>query len=325
MVGVGDQPGPATAVYNGLQELKRRRTRLDEVHEILLQQGEVKIQLTAPEIHAVPVELSLLAAKACNQVVAGSVGIHAVFLAIDDRYMVQPEMVVEIEVEQRTIHIQQDGVYTLPVNQLLHGDHHIVVRVGSMAKLPEILKKTVVAQSRFFTIEGLHLRFGNGAERHYERLRTAGTGAVMIVPLLDADTVLMIREYGAGVEAYTLGLPKGALDADETVQQGAHRELQEEVGYGAGLLTPLKELTLSPGYMGSRLQVVLAEELYPSRLEGDEPEAIEVVPMKLSELDDWVWREELSEARSIAALYLVRDMLRARHADAVVQDRHHEA
>jgi ADP-ribose diphosphatase len=184
-----------------------------------------------------------------------------------------------------------------------------------MAKLPEILKKTVVAKSRFFTVEELELRFSNGALRTYERLRTPAVGAVMIVPLLDDDTVLMIREYGCGVEDYTLGLPKGALEADETLEQGAHRELQEETGHGARLLTPLKTLSLSPGYMGSQLTVVLAEELYPARLEGDEPEPIEVVPMKLSELEQWVWRDDLNEARSVAALYLVRGLLQARRND----------
>lgn len=184
-----------------------------------------------------------------------------------------------------------------------------------MAKLPEILKKTVVAKSRFFTVEEVELRFGNGALRTYERLRGGAIGAVMIVPLLDDDTVLLIREYGCGVEDYTLGLPKGALEADETVEQGANRELQEETGYAARRCTALKTLTLSPGYMGSRLTVVLAEGLYPSRLEGDEPEPIEVVPMKLSELEQWVWRDDLNEARSVAALYLVRDLLRARRND----------
>ncbi|MFZ5560217.1 MAG: ADP compounds hydrolase NudE [Pseudomonadota bacterium] len=183
-----------------------------------------------------------------------------------------------------------------------------------MAKLPEILKKTVVAKSRFFTVEEIELRFSNGARRRYERLRGGAVGAAMIVPLFDDDTVLMIREYGVGVEDYTLGLPKGALEADETVEQGANRELQEETGYAARALTPLKALSLSPGYMGSRLMVVLAEGLYPSRLEGDEPEPIEVVPMKLSELEQWVWREDLHEARSVAALYLVRALLQARHA-----------
>ncbi len=181
-----------------------------------------------------------------------------------------------------------------------------------MAKLPEILKKTIVARSRFFAVEEIELRFSNGAQRTYERLRPGTAGAVMVVPLLDDDTVLMIREYGAGVEDYTLGLPKGGLEPGETLEQGAHRELQEEVGYGATRFTVLKSLSLSPGYMASRLSILVAEGLYPSRLDGDEPEPIEVVPMKLSELSDWAWREDLHEARSLAALYLVRDLLRAR-------------
>lgn len=181
-----------------------------------------------------------------------------------------------------------------------------------MAKLPEILKKTTLARSRFFTIEELALRFANGAERTYERLKPGSGRAVMVVPMLDDDTVLMIREYGCGVEDYTLGLPKGALDPGETFEQGANRELQEECGYAATRFTVLRELSLSPSYMGSRLTVVLAEGLHPSRLEGDEPEPIEVVPMPLSGLSQWAWREDLHEARSLAALYLVRDLLRDR-------------
>lgn len=181
-----------------------------------------------------------------------------------------------------------------------------------MAKPPEILKKTLVARSRFFAIEELELRFSNGAERTYERLKPGAGRAVMVVPMHDDDTVLMIREYGCGVEDYTLGLPKGALEPGETFEQGANRELQEECGYAATRFTVLRELSLSPGYMGSRLTVVLAEGLYLSSLDGDEPEPVEVVPMKLSELSHWAWREDLHEARSLAALYLVRDLLAAR-------------
>lgn len=185
-----------------------------------------------------------------------------------------------------------------------------------MSKLPEILKKELVVRSRLFGVEELHLRFSNGVERVYERLRNPPIQAVMVVPVLDEDTILMIREYGAGTEAYELGLPKGAVDGDETLVQGANRELMEEVGYGARQLTVLKRLTLSPSYMGHSLTVVLAEDLYPARLEGDEPEPIEVVPIRISELDDWVWREDCTEARSIAALYMVRDILKRRGTTA---------
>lgn len=189
-----------------------------------------------------------------------------------------------------------------------------------MAKLPEILKKTVIARSRFFAVEEVELAFSNGARRTYERLRPGSVPAVMVVAMLDDDTVLMIREYGAGVHAHELGLPKGSVDAGETLEQGALRELQEETGYGARELRVLKAVTLSPGYMGHRLTIVLARELFPSRLDGDEPEPIEVVPMLLSQLEEWVWREDLTEARSIAALYLVRDLLRAEGREANATD-----
>lgn len=177
---------------------------------------------------------------------------------------------------------------------------------------PEILERKIVARSRLFAVEQLQLRFGNGVERTYERLLTPPIPAVMVVPLVDPQTVLLIREYGAGVERYELSLPKGARDAGESVIATANRELMEECGYGARVLAPLTELTLSPGYMGHRIAVVLAEDLYPQRLAGDEPEPIEVVPWPLADIDGLLAREDFSEARSLAALYLVRDRQRAR-------------
>ena len=51
---------------------------------------------------------------------------------------------------------------------------------------PEILDTRLVAKSRLFGIEEMHLRFSNGVERTYERLRTppiAGVGR-MAEPLV---------------------------------------------------------------------------------------------------------------------------------------------
>ena len=47
-----------------------------------------------------------------------------------------------------------------------------------------------------------------------------GHGAVMVVPMLDADTVLLVREYAAGMHRYELGLVKGRIDAGETPAAG---------------------------------------------------------------------------------------------------------
>jgi ADP-ribose diphosphatase len=106
-----------------------------------------------------------------------------------------------------------------------------------------------------------------------------------------------------------LGLVKGRIDAGETPEQAANRELMEEAGYGARDVRVLRMLALAPSYMSHQTHVVLARGLYPQRLPGDEPEELEVVPWKLADLGQLILREEFSEGRSIAALFLVREWL----------------
>ncbi|HLQ24296.1 MAG TPA: ADP compounds hydrolase NudE [Acidiferrobacterales bacterium] len=176
-------------------------------------------------------------------------------------------------------------------------------------KKPEITGAKIIAQTRLFRIERLDLRFSNGREAQYERLHSSSPGAVLMVPMLDANTVLLIREYAAGVDRYELALPKGRIESGETPQDAANRELMEEIGYGAKKFTPIKSVTLAPGYLGHTTHMILAEELYPERRPGDEPEAIEVVPWSLDNLPALLALEECTEARSIAALFMVRQML----------------
>lgn len=186
-----------------------------------------------------------------------------------------------------------------------------------MPRKPPVIHATrMVDASRFLRVEQVDLEFSNGERRTYERLKGSGLGAVIIVPVRDAETVLLVREYGVGVNRYELGLPKGRLDHDETVEQGADRELKEEVGFGARELSVIGRLSLSPAYMTHETYVVLAQDLYPERLPGDEPEELEVVPWKFAELHKLLGREDVTEGRSIAALFMAREYLAGRFRPA---------
>lgn len=180
-----------------------------------------------------------------------------------------------------------------------------------MAKLPTIHARRMLHEGRF-GVEELDLEFANGQRRTYERMKGSGRGAVVIVPMLDDDTVLLVREYCAGLHTYELGLPKGRLERGEDPLEGANRELKEECGYGANRLTLVGKLSLAPTYMSHQTHIVLAQDLYPERLEGDEPEELEVVPWKLDALGELVLREDCTEGRSIAALFIARERLRAK-------------
>ncbi len=173
---------------------------------------------------------------------------------------------------------------------------------------PEILHTEVVARSRLFQIEQVHLKFSNGVERQYERMKGGSRGAVMIVPIHQGK-MLLAREYAAGTDNYELGFPKGLIDPGETAIEAANRELQEEIGFGSNKLTLLKELSLAPGYFSSKMQIFLAEDLYERRLEGDEPEPIDVVPWALADWEALLDDVDFSESRSVSALFLAQKYL----------------
>ncbi|MCQ8104453.1 ADP compounds hydrolase NudE [Methylomonas sp. SURF-2] len=183
-------------------------------------------------------------------------------------------------------------------------------------KMPIIHSKAVIAETRQFRIEALQLEFSSGQQRRYERLARGGShGAVLVVPMLDHQTVLLVREYAAGLHRYELGLPKGKIDPGEDNLSAANRELKEEVGYGARRLRHLHTVSMAPAYLEHTIDIILAEQLYPEKLAGDEPEELEVVPWSIHEIDRLMRCGECSEARSIAALYLTAAHLRDRLID----------
>jgi NTP pyrophosphohydrolases including oxidative damage repair enzymes len=187
-------------------------------------------------------------------------------------------------------------------------------------KMPIIHNRAVIAETRQFRIESLELEFSSGELRQYERLAKSGTsGAVLVVPMLDHNTVLLIREYAAGLHRYELGLPKGKIDAGEDNLDAANRELKEEAGYGARRLHHLHTVSLAPAYLEHTIDIILAEDLYPEKLAGDEPEELEVVPWSLSQIERLLTSGECSEARSIAALYLAAEHLRKRQPTSLDQ------
>lgn len=180
--------------------------------------------------------------------------------------------------------------------------------IDEIPELPVIHKREERPEKSLFRVEALDLEFSNGERRTYERLISRGVGAVIIVAMPDPDTVLLVREYACGVHRYEVSLPKGRLEPGESHVEGANRELQEEVGFAARDLKVLGDLTLAPGYMTHATRVVLARDLYPSRLPGDEPEELQVIEWPIENLVELVRREDCTEGRTIAALYMARDL-----------------
>ena len=183
------------------------------------------------------------------------------------------------------------------------------VNMNKSLQKPTILNIETVARSRLFSVEQVSLEFSNGEQRVYERMRPSEREAVMIVPIID-DHLILIREYAVGTESYELGFTKGLIDPGENIYEAANRELKEEVGFGANQLSFLKKLTMAPSYFSSKMNILVAEDLYAETLQGDEPEPLVQERWPLAHMMDLLEDPDFSEARNVSALFLVREWLK---------------
>ncbi|WP_297821805.1 ADP compounds hydrolase NudE [uncultured Paraglaciecola sp.] len=178
--------------------------------------------------------------------------------------------------------------------------------------LPQIHSRKIVAKSGLFKIEQVDLEFSNGETRIFERMAGSGRGAVMVVPFINDDEFLLVREYAAGTHTYELGFPKGLIDPGESAEVAANRELKEEIGFGTNILHPLHSVNMAPAFFDAKMTIFIAENLYPEVLPGDEPEPLEVVKWSIHNIDALLARDDFVEARCIAALLLAEKWKRSR-------------
>ncbi|HEY3379622.1 MAG TPA: NUDIX hydrolase [Armatimonadota bacterium] len=171
----------------------------------------------------------------------------------------------------------------------------------------EVLSSEVVFKGRLLTIRVDQVRLPDGLLATREVV--AHPGAVAMVPMLDADHVLLVRQWRNAAGRAMLEIPAGTLTPGEDPLACAEREMMEEVGYRPRQLTPLFATYLAPGYSTEKLHVFLAEDLVAERLAQDEDERIEVVSLTWSEIDALLLRGEFADSKTVSGLLLAQKLL----------------
>ena len=131
-------------------------------------------------------------------------------------------------------------------------------------------------------------------------------GAVAMVPLLDPEHVLLVRQWRHPAGCALLEIPAGTLGAGEDPRDCAARELMEEVGYRPHAIKLLSSIFLAPGYSSECLHLFLAEDLSPERMAHDEDETIDVVCLNWHEIETLISNGEIRDAKTLAGLLLAK-------------------
>jgi ADP-ribose pyrophosphatase len=128
------------------------------------------------------------------------------------------------------------------------------------------------------------------------------SGSVAVLAVQDDGRIVLVRQYRYPVDDALWELPAGRLDAGESPEQAAQRELQEEIGHRAGMLRKIAFFYTTPGFCDEVMHVFRASGLVPAPAQGDEDERIEVQAFPIMELEGMIDRGEIREGKTLVAL-----------------------
>jgi ADP-ribose pyrophosphatase len=166
--------------------------------------------------------------------------------------------------------------------------------------MSETVGSEYVYRGKVVTLRIDTVRMDDGRETKREVVEHHG--AVAIVPRIDSDTVLLIRQYRQAVGETLLEIPAGTLEPGEEPDACAARELEEEIGYRPGRLRRMFSQYLAPGYSNEVLHAYLGEDLIESAVNPDIDEEIEIVPVRITAIESMILDGRIRDAKSIAAL-----------------------
>lgn len=132
---------------------------------------------------------------------------------------------------------------------------------------------------------------------------------VAIIPIIDDNKMIMVKQYRKAVEKIMLEIPAGILEVTEEPREAALRELKEETGYDAEKLKYIMEFYTSPGYCDEKIYLFLAENLKEGEIDLDPEEAVEHEIYSIEELVKMVNRGEIVDSKTIIGINIAQNYL----------------
>lgn len=177
----------------------------------------------------------------------------------------------------------------------------------------DFVEKTIDSESvfcgRLLDVYRDRVQLPGGRQSVREYIRHPG--AAVIIPFLDAQRILMVRQYRYPVREVLLELPAGKIDPGEEPMITIQRELAEETGYTARQLFYIAPLYPCVGYSNELLHLYGAEDLKRTSQEADADEKIEVVVYSLPVLLEQLYAGKIRDVKTVIGLFWAEKILQS--------------
>ena len=160
----------------------------------------------------------------------------------------------------------------------------------------EIISSEQIYHGRVFDVTVATIRED---DQTYKREIVNHPGSAVIIPVFDNGTVALVEQYRHPARRFMLEVPAGTLSPGEPPEDGARRELEEEVGVRAGQMEKLSEFFVSPGFLEEKMNVFLATGLTQGDSQWMDDERIETRWFTELEIDDLIRRGKVEDGKTL--------------------------
>jgi ADP-ribose pyrophosphatase len=185
------------------------------------------------------------------------------------------------------------------------------VAVASKAEENEtaqVLSSEVVYEGPVFCVTREKVVEPGGHENERDIIHHNGSVVILAIDRKNGKRdpwVVLERQYRHAAGQFLWELPAGKLNEGEDPVEGAKRELAEETGYEAKKWKPLVDYFASPGFLGERMLVFLAEGLVAGQAHPEADEQIEIRLVKLSQIVKRIERGEILDGKTLTSILLL--------------------
>jgi ADP-ribose pyrophosphatase len=135
-----------------------------------------------------------------------------------------------------------------------------------------------------------------------DRVLIQHPGISVMLPVLDADRLILVSQYRYGAQADLWEIPAGTINVGEEPLHCAQRELEEEIGYQAKNWSPIVSCYSSPHYSSEMIHAFVAKDLVKTENNLDDDEVIEVRVFSRSDIKEMIRSGQIIDAKSLITL-----------------------
>jgi ADP-ribose pyrophosphatase len=176
--------------------------------------------------------------------------------------------------------------------------------------LYRLIEKQILYRGKKVQVE-LHRLDNLETEKEVIREVCVHPGAVVVLPFLDDENIVLIKNKRYAINEVLIELPAGTLEKNEDPMNCAGRELLEETGYLANRLKAIGTFYSSPGILTERMYAFAAYDLEKKETALEEDEEIEIMPTAFEQAVAMIGNREIMDGKTIATLLMYERFNRA--------------